>query len=121
MQIDPFTGQPPMAHIERAHASINAAYDAIALDRETDDLATDVPMARRYLTQARTELEPMGHEALDDASRAARAMLPRLDHALALLEALGTANDPDHVRPFLDELGIAMDQAEAALAGVGWD
>jgi hypothetical protein len=48
-------------------------------------------------------------------------VLPRLDHALALLDALELAPDVAHVQPLLDELGIAMDHVETLLAAVGWD
>jgi len=112
-----------MANVARAHEAMNAAYNALALDRDTDSLVNDVELARTYVSQAKTELGApgAGHEALDAARVAARAVLPRLDHALVLLNALAVTPDPLHVAPLLDELGIAMDHVETALAGAGWD
>lgn len=124
MQVEPLTTQPgfSMANIGRAHSAMNAAYNALAVDRRPETLVQDAQLARDYVAEARTELEPgAGHEAADDARAAARAVLPRLDHALALLAALQVAPDPMRVTPLLDELGVAMDRVEAAMSGAGWD
>ena len=95
-----------MGGFERAHGAMNAAYNALALDRDKDALDPDVRLARGYLQEAHTELTPIaGHDGADAALVAARAVLPRLEHAMKLL----------------DELGIAMDHVEEALAAVGWD
>ncbi len=114
--------QPKMAHIEAAHASVNAAFNALAMDRTTAALPRDVKLARGYVGEARLALtELAGHDGQDDAAAAARAVLPRLDRAMAILDELGQSHDPRLVQPLLDELGIAMDHAEAALGAVGWD
>lgn len=117
MQIEAVT----MAGVERAHASLNAAFNAIAMDRDVDPIAPDVELARGYIAEARGFLQPGGgHDGHDDAATAARAVLPRLERALQLLDELAVAGDPVHVTPLLDELGIAMDHVETALAAVGW-
>lgn len=111
-----------MANVGRAHSAMNAAYNALAVDRRPETLVADAQLARDYVDEARAELTPgAGHEASDDARAAARAVLPRLDHALALLAALQVAPDPLRVTPLLDELGVAMDRVEAAMTGAGWD
>ena len=111
-----------MWNIDRAHDSINAAYNAIAVDRRPATLVHDVGLARGYLHEARAEVAPAaGHDGPDDATRAARAVLPRLDHALVLLDALEAFPDAQHIEPLLNELWIAMDHVEDALAAVGWD
>ncbi len=113
---------PSMADVERAHASLNAAYAAIAADRIPQTLVRDAGLARGYVHEARTHLHVgAGHAAADEARAAARAVLPRLDHALRLLELLTTTSDQTHVDLLLDELGTAMDHVETALAGAGWD
>ena len=113
---------PSLADVERAHASLNAAYSAIATDRIPQTLAQDARLARGYVHEARAHLHAgTGHAAADGARVAARAVLPRLEHALRLLELLATTRDQAHVDPLLDELGAAMDHVEAALAGAGWD
>lgn len=123
MNIDPI--QPTtltMADVERAHASLNAAYAAIVTDRVPQKLAQDARLARGYVHEARAHLHAgNGHAAPDSARAAARAVLPRLDHALRLLELLATTRDQAHIDPLIDELGAAMDHVEEALAGAGWD
>jgi hypothetical protein len=123
MQIDALTpGAITMGGIERAHASLNAAYNAIATDRLPETLVRDCGLARDYVTEARQELQPAsGHDGPDGALAAARAVLPRLERALQLLDELQTTHDVEHVAPLLDELGIAMDHVEQALGSVGWD
>ncbi len=114
--------QVNMGSIERVQGSLNAAYNALALDRDTDALVPDVRLARDYVNEARGELDPgAGHDGADAAATAARFVLPRLDHALKLLDELEVTADPAHVAPLLDELGIAMDHVEQALAGAGID
>lgn len=116
--------QPGMAYIEAAHASVNAAFNAIAVDRApaAPPAPKDVDLARDYVTEARQAIIGLaGHDGPDDAALAARAVLPRLDRAMAILDELGQSRDPLLVQPLLDELGIAMDHAEAALGAVGWD
>ncbi len=115
--------QPKMAYIEAAHASVNAAFNAIAMDRTSaPPTAKDVELARDYVTEARQAIVDLaGHDGPDDAALAARAVMPRLDRAMAILDELGQSHDPRLVQPLLDELGIAMDHAEAALGAVGWD
>jgi hypothetical protein len=122
MQIDPLSADhtPPMANLDRAHASLNAAYNAIALDRDTDPLQHDVKLAHFYVREAMSELTS-GHGGPSDAGAAARFVLPRLEHALQLLDGLGATADPTNIAPLLDELGQAMDHVETALAAVGWD
>ncbi len=111
-----------MQGVERAHGALNAAYNALAVDRDVDPLLPDVRLARGYVTEAQRELTPTaGHDGADDALAAARAVLPRLEHALQLLDELAVTQDAVHVTPLLDELGIAMDHVEQALAAVGWD
>ncbi|MCB0880048.1 MAG: hypothetical protein KDC46_13840 [Thermoleophilia bacterium] len=111
-----------MGGFERAHGAMNAAYNALALDRDKDALDPDVRLARGYLQEAHTELTPIaGHDGADAALVAARAVLPRLEHAMKLLDELAVTKDALHVTPLLDELGIAMDHVEEALAAVGWD
>src|SRR5438128_156221 len=105
MQLAPI---PALGGLERAHAAINAAYGAIADDeaaaRPCDE---DIRLTRDYLGEARGELAASGHDGPDDAKAAARSVLPRLDHALALLDALDASRDPLQVAPLLDELGLA--------------
>ena len=111
-----------MGGFERAHGALNAAYNALAVDRDKDPIAPDVRLARGYVTEAQRELAPAtGHDGAEDALAAARAVLPRLDRALQLLDELAVTQDIMHVTPLLDELGIAMDHVEQALAAVGWD
>lgn len=113
---------PSMADVERAHASLNAAYSAIAADRIPQTLARDADLARGYVHEARTHLHAgTGHAATEGARAAARAVLPRLDHALHLIDLLATTRDQSHIDLLLDELGTAMDHVETALAGAGWD
>lgn len=121
MRIDQ-VGAVDMARIEQVHATLNAAYNAIAMDRETDPVARDVVLARGYVSEARATLVPAGgSDGQEDAAVAARTVLPRLDRALQLLDELEVSKDPAHVAPLLDELGIAMDHVEQALAAVGWE
>lgn len=117
MQIDAIAHDPmpTLASVERAHAALNAAYNALTVDSRP----SDVGLAQRYVREARTELT--GHDGPADATAAARAVLPKLEHALQLLEALGASRDPLHVGPLLDDLGSAMDHVEAVLASVGWE
>ncbi len=111
-----------MAHVEQAHAALNAAYNAVAVDRRPATLVRDTNLARGYVHEARIALTPTtGHDGRDEAAKAARAVLPRLERALQMLDVLAATRDPLHVEPLLDELGIAMDHVEAALAAVGWD
>jgi len=121
MKIESVTADrmPLMGNVENAHAAVNAAYNALALDRTPAALPANAKLARQYVAEAHQELA--GHDGLSDANDAARAVLPRLEHALALLDALGIAPDPINVAPLLDELGVAMDHMEAALAAVGWE
>ena len=123
MQIEHVNPTVGLGHLESARDAMNAAYNAIALNRGTvGELAAGVPLAREYVSEARdTVAAAEGHEAVDDAHRAAREVLPRLEHAVQLLDALGIQPDPEHVTPLLDEIGIAMDRVEAVLAGAGWD
>ena len=124
MQLEAITPAAPVSlgAIERARDSMNAAYNAIAVDRVDDTLARDTGTATGYLHEARTHLQTcVAHAASTDARAAARAALPRLDHALQLLATLAVAPDPDHLTPLLSELGTAMDHIEAVLAGAGWD
>lgn len=119
MDIEPITAVT-LSRVETAHGSINAAYNALALDRTRDPLDADVKLARGYLNDARTHLTPgEGHDGQDDALAAARAVMPRLDRAMQLLDELEVSKDPAHVAPLLDELGIAMDHVEQTLAAVG--
>jgi hypothetical protein len=118
MQIEAVT----MGGVERAHGAINAAYNALATDGEQTRVPQDARLARDYVEEACTELRPAGgHDGADAATAAARAVLPRLERALQLLEELMVAPDTAHVAPLLDELGIAMDHVEQALAAVGHD
>jgi hypothetical protein len=111
-----------MGRVERAHASLNAAYNAIATDRVPETLVRDCGFARDYLAEAHRELQPgSGHDGPDGAAAAARSVLPRLERALQLLDELQTTSDVQHVAPLLDELGIAMDHVEQVLGAVGWD
>jgi hypothetical protein len=111
-----------LATIERAHGAMNAAYNALAGDRDAGMLPTDVRLAHDYISEARSELDVFaGHDAPDDAKASARAVLPRLQHALLLLDALSITPDPEHIAPLLDEIGFAMDHVESAMAGAGWD
>lgn len=120
MQIEaPAPSDRSMWNVERAHAALNAAYNSLADDTGRVPLVTDIGLAQQYVREARTELA--GHDGPTDASVAARAVLPRIEHALQLLDALGMSRDPRNVAPLLDELGGAMDHVEAALAAVGWD
>jgi len=120
--IDP-TANVSMGDVSRAHESLNAAYAAIATDRVPDRLPEDVVLARGYVREARGFLTVgAGGQAGRDAARvAARDVLPRLDHALMLLDLLDTTRDQQHVDPLLDEIGAAMDRVESVLAGAGWD
>ena len=121
MQIDTID-RTGLGRLEAARDSMNAAYNALALDRQTDPLTRDVALARGYMCEARDAVAPLGgSDGLDDATFAARGVLPRLEHALQLLDAMGVAPDPLHVAPLLDELGFAMDHVEQALAGAGWE
>lgn len=118
MQIEPTTqnAAAPLWNLERARDAMNAAYNALSVDAPIAGVATS------YVHEARREIvATAGHEAPDGARAAARAVLPRLDHALTLLATLATATDPMHVTPLLDELGFAMDHVETVLAGAGWD
>lgn len=108
-----------LTHVDRAHAALNAAYNALAVDRDATTLPRDVGLAQRYVREAHDALT--GSDGPSDASAASRAVLPRLEHALQLLDALGTSHDPRNVAPLLDEIGLAMDHVESALAAVGWD
>lgn len=111
-----------MGDVARAHESLNAAFVAIAADRIPQTVAQDALLARGYVHEARAHLYAgTGHAASDAARAAARAVLPRLDHALRLLDLLATTRDETHIQPLLDELGTAMDRVERALAGAGWD
>lgn len=128
MQIQPLSRpRHEIAFVEKAHAAINAAFNALAADEAPRELQSSVLLARGYVGEARTALATVptdggaGHDGPDDASAAARAVLPRLDHALVLLEALGVAPDPANVAPLLDELGLAMDHVEETLVAAGWD
>ncbi|MCW2921348.1 MAG: hypothetical protein JWL76_1222 [Thermoleophilia bacterium] len=113
---------PSLGDVARAHESLNAAYSAIAADRIPQTLAQDARLARGYVHEARAHLYTgAGHSGTDAARAAARAVLPRLDHALRLLDLLATTRDQTHVQPLLDELGAAMDRVESVLAGAGWD
>jgi hypothetical protein len=115
MQVASFPELVSMGHVERAHAATNSAYNALSD-------ASDLTLARSYVTEARGELAPLaGHDGPDDAGAAARAVLPRLDRALTLLDSIGAARDQQHLVPLLDQLGQAMDSLESVLAGVGWD
>ncbi len=115
-------GAPTMGDMARAHESLNAAYTAIAADRIPQTLTQDARLARGYVHEARAHLYAgTGHAATDGARAAARAVLPRLEHALKLLTLITTTRDQAHVQPLLDELGAAMDRVELALAGAGWD
>lgn len=98
-----------------ARDAMNAAYNAMAA-------APNLELARGYVREAREAVRAVtGTEARDDAAAAARAVLPRIDHATQLLDGLGVNPDPVHVAPLLDELGLAMDHIEQALAAVGWE
>ena len=111
-----------MGNVERAHSAMNAAYNTLAVDTTRDTIPENVNLARGYLSEARGELVPgAGHEGPCEAAVAARAVLPRIERAFQLLDALGASRDPHHVAPLLDEIGIAMDHVEAALAAIGWD
>lgn len=125
MNISPIseTTGPSIGDVSRAHESLNAAYAAIATDRVPEKIPTDVSLARGYVHEARGFLtNGAGGQAGRDAARAAaRDVLPRLDHALQLLDLLAASRDQQHVDPLLDALGAAMDRVEAVLAGAGWD
>jgi hypothetical protein len=118
MQIEAVT----MAGVERAHGALNAAFNALATEGETTRMPHDVRLAKGYVQEAVTELHPAaGHDGADAALAAARAVLPRLERALQLLDELMVTTDPAHLAPLLDEIGIAMDHVEQALAAVGRD
>lgn len=109
--------------LEEAHAGLNAAYNALAVDLLEERLAADAALARDYVAEARAALAGglAGQRPAGEAAAAARAVLPRLERALMLLDRLCAAPDPLHVAPVLDELGLAMDHVERALGAVGWD
>jgi hypothetical protein len=112
-----------MGNIERAHSALNGAYNALALGRAAGRAtAPAIIDARDWLAEVHEQLTPLaGHDGPDDAAAAARAILPRLDRMRALLEGLGATDDAAHVDALLQEIGVAMDHAEAALAAVGWE
>ena len=119
--IDPTTNVS-MGDVSRAHESLNAAYAAIATDRVPDRLPEDVVLARGYVREATQAIATAGgNDGLTDAMHASRAVLPRLERALMLLDALGMTPDPAHVATLLDEIGTAMTHVEEVLAGAGWD
>ena len=127
MHIEPVlavtTIPPGMGNVERAHSALNGAYNALALGRDEDRPGPpDVGDARDWLAAVHEELTPLaGHDGPDDATAAARAILPRLDRIRTLLEGLGTGATAAHVDAVLQEIGVAMDHAEEALAAVGWE
>lgn len=123
MEIDAITQATPargIGHWQTMHASLNAAYNAIAVDRQPDAVEQDVELARGYVNEAFVAgRQLLGHDGLDDAHASAQHVLPRLEQALHLLEQLGANKDAAHVTPLLEQLGVAMDLVEQVLAGVG--
>lgn len=121
MNIEPVTNVT-LRGVEATHSALNAAFNALALDRESDDLSTDTALARGYVSEARTYLVAgHGNDGQDDALTAARFILPRLDRALQLLDELEVTKDAMHITPLLDEIGIAMDHVEQTLTAAGYD
>lgn len=111
-----------MGEVERAHSSMNAAFGALTSRSGVPVATHDVTLARAYVGDAHASIAIVaGTDGPHDAAIAAREMLPRLERAIAILDQLGQAHDHRLVQPLLDELGIAMDHAEAALAAVGWE
>jgi hypothetical protein len=123
MQVNSIQGPVTMAHVERAHSSLNAAYNAVtAHDQPVPSGPGVIQLAREYVDEARRELHlDDGHAGNDVARTAARAVLPRLERALQLLGRLEVERDAAHLTPLLDEIGAAMDHVEEALVAVGWD
>ena len=111
-----------LAGLQAAHGSMNAAYNALAMDRDKDPIGQDIDLARGYVREATQAIATAGgNDGLTDAMHASRAVLPRLERALMLLDALGMTPDPAHVATLLDEIGTAMTHVEEVLAGAGWD
>lgn len=97
--------------MQDVHAALNAAYNALAVDRSVETLRRDARLACEYLAEARAAIEAIG----TSGSRLSAAV-PGMTRASMLLSV-----EPDELRvaEALAQIGSAMDEVERALAEAG--
>ncbi len=112
---------PHLAVLEDAHGWTNSAYNAIVNFRAAPEVAT-ADIARSSLASARDRIAVLAaRDATDEATLAARLLMPRFERATDLLSHIGTVADEAHLRPLLSEFDAALDHIEQVLGAAGWD
>jgi hypothetical protein len=128
MHTEPITPRPAGWHnyqLETAHTHLNALYGDM-----TEAMAgTGAPTVGKFAEQLQQIItvqnalyDVSGHDGIGDAAIAARDLLPGIQRAAQLLEALeGRPVTAADIQPLLTDVGAAMDRIEKLLGAVGFD
>ncbi len=110
--------------LETAHTYLNAIIGDITPYAQAGHAAVGAFTAQleQIITANRALIDLTGHDGPGDAMIAAREVLPQVQRAQQLLQALeGHEVTVADLQPLLDHLGAAMDRIEQVLGAAGYD